>query len=451
MNIKLAIIAAATLVPTILPAQTAIPVTAATNVTISGLLAVGVKQSTYSPTGGAASFSDNYMGDNTSRLTIMSTSKIADGWNVIFRLGCRFEATYGPGTNILPQWPYQPVNLGTKTGTNTALQSGASTGSFYGSLGEDDTWGGIQSPYGTVTFGKSTIWITDSVDMNYLGVPSAGENYRIWDANGLAVFNILDTVQTTGGAANTLNITRSQGVLQYISPKFNDIQAQVAWSKNPYNSALQNGNATNGLNYENGDTLYGKIQYNSGPVSAFLSLLKIKAQGGPGGPDAYVNIGTDAAPVYYGVPLLTPPFGTPNVEAYRIGVSYRAMGFKAGVVVDHTSNVLTLNGPSQARLAYSIPLSYMWDKHGVYLTYSNAGNMSLGGKSMDNTGATQLNLVYDYALTSRAFIGVFFTSISNNNNAEYGPFLNGTNLGPSATPGMGFTWHQLGLNMNYWF
>ena len=424
MKITFALVAAAAIAATTLPAQTPIAVTGSTNITIGGLLAVGLKQSTWSPASGQ-SYSDNYLGDNTSRLTIMSTSKITDGWNVIFRLGSRFEANYGPGTSILPGVPYSPVNV---------LSKGASTGSFYASLAEDDTWGGISSPYGTITFGKSTIWITDSVDMAYLGVPSAGESYRIWDANGLAVFNILDTAMTTAGASNTLNITRSQDVLQYISPKFSDVQFQIAWSKNPYGSTLQNGAATNGLNYENGDTLYAKIQYNHGPINAFLSLLDIKAQGGPG-------------PAY--LPL--PPLGTPNVEAYRAGISYKANGFKAGVTVDHTANVLSVGAAAQSRTAFMIPVSYSWDKHGVYATYASAGNMSTQGKTMDATGANQINLVYDYALTPRAFLGVYFTNLKNDTNGLYNPFLSGTNLGPSGAPGAGATWHQIGINMNYWF
>jgi len=274
--------------------------------------------------------------------------------------------------------------------------------------------------------------------MSYLGVPSAGESYRIWDANGLAVFNILDNVNEGGGTNQTLGITRSQGVLQYISPKFNDFQFQIALSKNPYGSALQYNPlgktpsiAAGGGNFENGGTVYFKGQYNSGPLSAFLSLLDIKAQGGA-------------------------TAGAQSEEAWRAGVSWKANGFKVGVVADHSAFTVMDGMAAIGRTAFMIPVSYNWDKHGVYATYSVAGNSTSGGTTMNNTGATQLNLVYDYALTARAFIGVFFTSISNKSAGTYGPFLSGTNLGPSSNNVVfdlapGSDWHQIGIDVNYWF
>jgi len=420
MKITLALVAAASFAAT-LSAQTPIQVTSATNVTIGGLLAVGIKNSTISPASGN-NITETYLGDNTSRLTIMSTSSMGDGWNVLFRLGCRFEPTYGPGTTLLPGI--------------SALNS--ATTSTYGGLAEDDTWGGISSPYGTVTFGKSTLYITDSVDMSYLGVPSAGEAYRIWDANGLAVFNILDNVNEGAGTNQTLGITRSQGVLQYISPKFSDFQVQVAWSKNPYGSALQYSpfsksptTGPGGSSFENGDTIYAKGQYNKGPLSAFVSLLNIKAQGGA-------------------------TAGTQDEQAWRAGVSWKQNGFKVGVVADHSAFKVSESGSSIGRTAFMVPVSYNWDKHGVYATYSVAGNSSTGSTTMNNTGASQINLVYDYALTSRAFIGLFYAGITNKSAGTYGPFLSGTNLGPSSNNVVfdlapGSNWHQIGINMNYWF
>ena len=425
MNVKLALVASATVFATVLPAQTAIDVTAATNITISGLLAVGVKNDAITSTQRTGLSNETFVCDNTSRLIIASTSKITDGWNVIFRVESRFEASYGPGTALVSSIP----SLGT-------------TGQTYGGWAEGDTWGGVSSPYGAVTVGKSTLYYTDTIDMSYLGIAGAGEAYRIWDANGLGTFNMLDSINQfkkgvcqPGSSIFTLGNTRSQGVVKYSSPKFGDgFDIQLAWSKNPYGSALNSLVAppATPVNYENGGTIYGKLSYAKGPLAASLSVLDVRTQGG--GTGAVDGALTGVAP---------------STQAYRLGAAYTCQcGFRVGLVFDHTAVTDALDGTNTAsRDVFEVPLSYSFGKHAVYFTYSKAGTTS----GIADSGATQYNVVYDYAMTKRAFVGLFFTQINNQNNANYTPFLAGTNLGGSLNlmPGEGV--HQIGLNMNYWF
>ena len=86
----------------------------------------------------------------------------------------------------------------------------------------------------------------------------------------------------------------------------------------------------------------------------------------------------------------------------------------------------------------------------AHVTYGKSGNVS----SASDTGANQLNLVYDYALTKRAFIGLYYTHLKNDKNGHYAPFLTGysfgaTNPNPAGTNGE--SWTQIGLNLQYWF
>jgi outer membrane protein W len=424
MNARTTLVAATALTATALSAQTNIPVMANTDITVSGLLAVGLKNAEVTNTTRTGLGNETFLGDNTSRLIIGSTSKIMDGWMVIFRVESRFQATYGPGTALVSSIP--------SLGTN---------GATYGGWAEGDTWGGISSPYGAITFGKSTLYYTDTIDMSYLGLAGGGEAYRIWDANGLATFNLLDSVnQFKGGACLpgssvfTLGNTRSQDVVKYSSPKFSGFDVQLAWSKNPYGSTL------NGLvappntpvNYENGGTVYGKLSYVNGPFNASFSALKVRTQGGGNG-------AADGSLTGF----------APSVEAYRIGTAYKwASGFRLGLVFDHTANRDAADGVNTAaRDAYEVPVSYTLGDHAFYVTWTSAGNTN----NYTNSGATQWNLGYDYALTKRAFIGIAWWNIKNQSNANYTPFLAGTNLGPTLNLMPGENIHQIGINLNYWF
>ncbi|HTS01330.1 MAG TPA: porin, partial [Thermoanaerobaculia bacterium] len=132
--------AAAAPAPTPAPAYAPAPalgfyVGSFTNVSISGLLAVGLKESEVTNTSRPGMSSETRLDDNTSRLIIASTSKIANGWNVIFRIESRFQADVRP---VDPA--YNNNNL---IGTAT-YHTGDVTG-----WADGDTWGGISSPYGS--------------------------------------------------------------------------------------------------------------------------------------------------------------------------------------------------------------------------------------------------------------------------------------------------------------
>jgi hypothetical protein len=215
----------------------------------------------------------------------------------------------------------------------------------------------------------------------------------------------------------------------------------LAWSKNA--AATENqypGFATpNGTTYADsyaaGSTMYARGRYNGNGISASASFLSQK-----------VNGGAQALAAYTG-PL--------DVTAYRLGISYKPIkGLKVGVVYDSTSLDNAISGGTafgaklgtSKRSVFEIPVSYNWDDHGVYINYTKAGDVS----SASDSGATQLNLGYDYALTKRAFIGVYFTKLDNGKNGHYGPFLAGTTFGPSAIA-TGESWRQVGINLNYWF
>lgn len=427
MKIRFAVVAAASAFAALPSWSQGFQVGSATNISLSGLLAVGVKQSEVTNTARPGMGSEFRLDDNTSRLIITSTSKITEGWNVIFRIESRFQADVRPIDPAIP---------------GTTIYSGNVTG-----WADGDTWGGISSPYGTLMFGKSTLYYTDTISVGYLApsLEAPGESYRIWDDNGLGTFNMLDQVTPLNkagvGASSsfTQGNTRSRNVIRFNSINYSGLDFSVAYSKNPDGDELKYvapGTPGYARGYNAGGTIYAGARYNQGPWSATISYLDKKVNGGVYNPAAAAG------------PL--------DVQAARLGLSYKfPFKLKVGLVYDNTSidNAVfstptsTVASESAKRSVFEVPVSYAWDDHAVYVTFSKAGETS----SRPDTGARQLNLGYDYALTKRAFIGVFYTQISNDQNARYTPFLAGYSFGGTANTVAGENWHQVGINLNYWF
>jgi len=419
MNVKLAIIAASAAAATVLPAQTTLQVGAATNVTISGLFTAGIKNSEVTDSSRPGLSNEWRIDDNTSRLIFSSTTKVADGWSVVFRLENRFTADVRPSSVGV-------FGTTTNTGTITGWADG-------------DTWGGVGTPIGTFVFGKSSLYWGDGLGLDYLGAPGIGESVRIWDVQGLTLFNMLDQAQlvtktgVAAASAYTLSNTREQNVLRFDSVRFHNFDLALAFTKNDggdENHYVAPGTAGYARPYEDGGTFYARLRYFNGGFNASASVVNKTIQGGVYAP------ATTAGPL--------------DLHAYRLGAAYTLpMGLRFGFVYDKTeydNGVLTTRTDAK-RTDWEIPINYLWGKHEVAFTYNKAGDTS----GFANTGANMINLVYDYALTKRAFIGVFYSKISNDANGHYSPFLSGTSLGPTGVAVAGEGFRQIGINMNYWF
>lgn len=462
MKIRFAVVASALAVATALPAAD-FQVGTGTTFAISGFVGLGLKQATIGSSIRPGLSSETRIDDNTSRIAFSGSAKIADGWNVIFMIGSRFTTDVRPGDKV----------LGDTVAAGNTLSVGQASG-----WADDDTWAGISSPYGTIIMGKNSFYWPDTISLGHLApsLEAPGESYRVWDANGLTTFNILDQApsltKTTLLLNNyTLGITRSRNVIRYNSINFSGVDFSLAYTKNavagevwypgmntPNSAAPLNGVYTKG--YSDGGTTYARIRYNGKGLSLFASYLDQKIQGGVYTPAAYTG------------PL--------DTKGYRLGASYKfGFGLKLGVVYDstelangisgtgisaYTSWNATTNAPvlgvitpvgsiatgSAKRDAYELAASYPYGDHLFHLTYGKAGNVS----SIGATGANQLNVVWDYALTKKTFLGLVYTSLSNDSNGHYAPFLTGYTFGASNPNPAGFNgekWSQIGLNLHFWF
>jgi len=432
MKIRFAVVAA-TAALAALPsfAQTTVGVSSSTNITIGGLIAMGVKNAEISqgnaPT---ARVTANETGvyDNTSRLWFTSTSKITDGYTVFMRIESRMPMNVRPGDALLQNAGGPPAGLPVNAASGWA---------------DGDSWAGIGTPYGNFYAGHMHLYVTDGISVGYLApsLEHPGEGYRVWDVQALGIFNLLNTymVGKQDGVsnltkANTLAITRSRNVIKWDSPVFKPDAASMltfslAWSKNAAGAQNVWVSNANGTTYEGGQTVFAKALYNGHGFSAMGLYLDQKFQG----------VASTAA--------------NTELKATRLGLSYKVDGLKFGLMYDNTSMV---NGGLNAagaiigdsgRTAFQIPVSYSWGDHGIYATYTVAGKTA----SQDNTAAKQMTFAYDYALTKRAFIGVALTTINNDARVNYQGFLTGFSPFGTSSLSYGESWRQLSLSLNYWF
>ncbi|MBK9796886.1 MAG: porin [Holophagaceae bacterium] len=461
MNIRFAVVAAASALVALPSWGADLQVAPGTTFSISGFFGIGLKQSSLSNTVRAGVKDEIRLDDNTSRIFFSGSSKIADGYNVVFQVGSRFT------TDVRP----------TDSGVGT-IPAGQITG-----WADDDTWAGVATPYGRLIFGKNSFYWSDTIGLPHLApvLDSPGEHYRIWDANGLTTFNILNqtpTLTKTNILVNSyvLGITRSRNVLRYDSPNFSGFDLAVALSKNPVGDEVKYpGFATPDLTkaygraYNEGLTTYLRARYNKSGIALHASYLDQKIMGG-----------TYNAGLYN---------GALDTKAYRLGGGYKfPFGLKVGLVYDHTelANGISGTGISAStawdatlktgaaatvilapgsitagdakRDAFELAASYTLGDHMFHATYGKAGNVS----SINDSGADQINLVWDYALTKRTFVGLVYTNLKNGKNGHYAPFLAGSNFGPTApnpisataTPTNSFNgenWSQIGINVQFWF
>ena len=442
-RLQFALVAATALVTTLPSLGADFQVGDKSSLSVGGLFAVGLKDSAVTniqPGDTRKPTSEIGIIDNTSRVIIAGATEFAPGWKAIFNVESRFT------TNVSPIDPLMPGLPATMAQQYTA---GNMTGWANG-----ETWAGLSSPYGRLVMGKTTFYYLDGLNMDYFGVAGPGEGYRAWDGNGLGVFNMLSQVGTSiklGGQAigglpiATMQIDRAQNALRFDSVNIHGFDFTLAYSKNPFGEQNTAGQTNYGRPYEDGGTFWGRVRYNNGPFTAFASMLSNVIQGGNNNSTQAIFLNQAFQGVVNGN-IIQGPLDT---HAYRFGAGYLLPGnVRVGFVYDNTSVANGVIGTTQTaqRSVLEIPVSYGWGANRAYLTYNKAGNTS----NLANSGATQVTVGYDYAFTKKMFAGIFFTQMTNESNGNYQPFLSSTVLGNSA-PATGENWHQISIDINYWF
>ena len=102
--------------------------------------------------------------------------------------------------------------------------------------------------------------------------------------------------------------------------------------------------------------------------------------------------------------------GSYAMDAFAVNVVYEMLSTEVGATsVETTQDNIYISG------TYNVS-----DAGKVKLAYTMAGEMDAGGTTVANSGATQLSLGYDHAMTKNTTLFALYTSVDNDTNAGYG-------------------------------
>ena len=340
---------------------------AQTNVSIGGVLQANFKNYKVSSSARATSNELRIDDDYNSRFWLSGTEDLGGGLSALFYVENRFN-------------------------TDQRQSTGGATGA---GLADGDTFVGLKGGFGQVTLGKHS-WM--SVQGLVTEFVSASGNLVSMPTSMTATYTIMDQ------AGGYLDITRRVNSITYRTPVMSGFNGTLGVSTA---SAGAEGTITAGNpRYEEGREYYLQGGYNNGPLSLSLAYRDFTTEGRP------------AAGV--------------DDQQVRFSGSYKFGGFKVGLIADQAKRE-NVNGGDSKRTAFAIPVSYAFGNSTILASYAQANDLDAGATNTlantgSNTGAKMATVGYDYALSKRTNVGVFYSRLDNDARGQYQPFLAGTSF-----------------------
>ncbi|TCS33534.1 putative porin [Paucimonas lemoignei] len=362
---------------------------AQTNVSIGGILQANVKNYKVSSTTRVANNELRVDDDYNSRFWLTGTEDLGGGLSALFYVENRF-------------------NTDQRQSTGSGLSTNGATGA---GLADGDTFVGLKGGFGQVTFGKHSWMSVQGLTTEFMtgtngfsAMPtSMTATYSIMNQTGLGNGGGVTAGQPQGGTLvggfSYLDTTRRINSITYRSPVIAGFSGVVGFSPN---SAGPEGTINGTTNYDDGQEYYLQAGYNNGPLALGLAYRNVEAEGRSGFDD----------------------------QQLRFTGSYKFAGVKVGLIVDRAKRELVANGAVQAgantfhRTAWSIPVSYAFGNSTILANFTKAGDRS----GVADSGAKMYTIGYDYALSKRTNVGVFYSRLDNDTNGAYQPFLANTSF-----------------------
>jgi predicted porin len=391
-------------------------------VTIGGVAQIDYKQ--YKLSQGNAATARTYANESrldddfNSRFWLTGSEDLGGGMSAIFRMENR-------------------VDLDTGAGVGTGVAAG-------------ESWVGLKSnSLGTLTAGRHSLNYISGIatEITANGLPAMPSAF-------LANFTILD--QVNGTFANASRIPNS---LKYTSPTFGGFSVIAAYSTSVSTEGLA-GNVTT--------TTAGSCAIGGGTVSvsnvgACTALGGVFTAGtsttttGPSnyqdGAAAYLEGSYNNGPIYVGASYWKAyaegRSGSDHKDLRLNGAYKFPFGLKVGLNYDKQNLKNAATGVQQGdRAAWALPVSYAFGPNTVLATFAAAGDTTTTTKQADS-GAKFFTLGYDYSLSKRTHVGVFYNKLTNGRNGSYTPFLSGLLTGSTTAAGETASTFALGMIHNF--
>jgi predicted porin len=267
---------------------------------------------------------------------------------------------------------------------NTDVSSTVGSGN---GLSNGDTFVGLKGGWGQFTAGKHTMMYTQG-----LGTEQGKNGVPAIPLSMYGTFSILDSINGV-----SITTSRVQNSLMYRTPNLSGFSGSLGYST----STAGNEGTINGTNnYQTGGAAFAQVGYVNGPIYANLAYWKESSEGQTG----------------------------QDKTQYRLSGSYAfPFGLKVGLQYDKAkSESSATNVESGNRAAWELPINYTFGANTILATYARAGDTSVAGVKQANTGAKLFTIGYDYALSKRTNVGVFYNKLKNDTAGAYTPFSSGT-------------------------
>jgi predicted porin len=350
----------------------AAPGAAMAQVTISGIFKVGVSNISMggTVTPGRANDSQLRVDDNSSRILFNVTEDLGGGLAAIGQLDLRFapdQASSAPTSNP---------------------------------IGSGNTYVGLRSTsWGTVSLGR---W-----DLHYGSQPDDLAS-KAGALMGSSVSLMDYQLNGTGASATAAiaNATRTANVIKWDSPNWGGFTITGAYSTSPLAASSEGdmGVAPSG----DGSGLNVKAAFTGSNWQIGASMWEAETEAVNTAAALAVNPRTEqSSQVVWGY--------------IRFG------GFKVGAAMN-VAELTTAGVVVSDRTSYTVPVSFVTGPHNFYLTYTMAGEDDAAQFTGLATEATMISAAYVYDLSKRTSVGITYSAIDNETNANYN-FFTGTSLG----------------------
>jgi predicted porin len=331
-------------------------------------------------------------------------------------------------------------------------------------LANGDTFVGLKGGFGQATVGRHSLMYTQGFGTE--GLAGNGNVVAI-PSSALATFSIL----SYAGLRN-VSESRFANSIKYTTPNFGGFSGSLGYSTA---SAASEGQTTQGLtaastnanpDYAKGQAFVLTGNYTNGPIYLNAAYMANNTEGhqtcgaavtAAAGSSVYLTFPGCVA----GQRVVTQ--ANADTRQVRVSGSYKfPFGLKVGAQIDKAqlkdvgaNSATGTSGSSNVRTAWEIPVSYAFGSSTLLGSYTHAGSLS---NTSGNTGAKMYTLGYDYALSKRTNVAVFYSKIKNDaatpgvalSGGVYQPYLAGTSgTGSALLPGESAATISLGVKHTF--
>jgi hypothetical protein len=259
----------------------------------------------------------------------------------------------------------------------------------------------LSGGFGRILVGKHDMHYNEIKDLGAGYAEDAGSTYRA----------MLLFVPTSTTAVTSVGIGRVQNLIRFDTPTFNGLNATFGYSTNAGANEVAKTSAL--PNNDQGQATIGTARYNQGPISAYASIFRNKA---------------DQSNVQLKSTIYGASYDLGN--GLQVAINAGEVSSQSGIAAKTEKSGMTL------------PVSYTMGNNQFVFTYGQSDAAS----GVTSSAAKMTNLTLNHSLSKRTVVAVSYTTLTNENGAAYGIY---SSLQTNATAGADGSAIAVGFRHNF--